>query len=92
MKFIKRDQLWESIAKEAYKAKQYRQKYEELEKELLDKLKDLSEDMSAEGKGFRFQKIERKGGVDYSSIPQLQGVDLDPFRKGVSYCWKLFKY
>ena len=34
-----------------------------------------------EGSGVRVTTFERKGNVDYSKIPQLKGVDLEPFRK-----------
>lgn len=39
-----------------------------------------------QGGGVRVQRKFRKGNVDYSKIPQLKGVDLEPYRKkGTSY-------
>jgi len=93
MDYIKREKEWENIAKEAYKAQKRRKEYEMLEKKLLEQLKFLSENESSESKNFRYQKIERKGSILYSKIPQLQGIDLEPYRKeGLTTSWKLFKY
>lgn len=38
--------------------------------------------------GVRVLQKSRKGNVDYSKIPQLQGVDLEPFRKPGSTFWE----
>lgn len=37
----------------------------------------------------RFLKISKKGNVDYSKVPQLEGVDLDKYRKNGSTYWKI---
>lgn len=56
-----------------------------------DKLDKLREQIVSVGKvgeieGVNISKIEKKGAVDYKSVPQLQGVDLEPYRKeGSSY-------
>jgi len=93
MSFIKRDKLWESVAKEAYKAQKKRKEYEEMERELLSKLKQLSSEQSSEAGGFRFQRIERKGAVKYSAIPALQNINLDEYRSETPVVsWKLFRY
>lgn len=39
--------------------------------------------------GIRVSKQTRNGNVDYASIPQLQGVDLEGYRKPPSSYWKL---
>jgi putative phage-type endonuclease len=41
--------------------------------------------------GYRVQWIERKGSVDYSKVPQLIGVDLEPFRKESSKVFDIRK-
>lgn len=40
---------------------------------------------------YTFKKICMKGSVDYSKIPQLDGVDLEPFRTKDSSRWVLHK-
>jgi len=93
MEFIKQSKAWENIAREAYKAQKLRKEYEELEKKLLAELKELSANENSEFGQFRFQKIERKGSIDYAAIPILKEMDLEPFRRaGTIVAWKLFKY
>lgn len=41
------------------------------------------------GGGLRVQKIVRKGAVDYARVPELAGVDLEPFRKAGSASWRI---
>lgn len=55
---------------------------EELKAHLLTRLKHPR----VRGNGVRIQKIFRKGNVDYSAVPQLEGIDLEGFRKpGTEY-------
>lgn len=41
------------------------------------------------GAGVTVQRSERKGAVDYSKIPELEGVDLDYYRKQPSTVWSV---
>lgn len=41
------------------------------------------------GGGLRVQKIVRKGAVDYAKVPELTGVDLEPYRKAASTSWRV---
>jgi len=93
MEFLKKDKEWEVVAREAYKAQKRRKEYEEIEKKLLAQLKELSENQNCEGSGFRFQRIDRRGSVDYAAIPELKLIDLEQYRRdGIISSWKLFKY
>jgi hypothetical protein len=89
--FIKRDSLWINVAREAYKAQKLRKQYEELEKKLLEQLKEVSENKSSFGGGFKFQCIERKGSIDYGSIEMLKTINLEQYRRDSTQSWKLFK-
>lgn len=51
----------------------------------------MAEDSSAIGSGVRLTKIIRKGNVDYKSIPELIGVDLERYRKKAIGSWRLQK-
>lgn len=42
-----------------------------------------------EGKGVKVAQIERSGAVDYKAIPELNGIDLEPYRKKGSTYWKI---
>lgn len=54
---------------------------EDREKELLECLKALSQERNSKGFGLTLQKQVCKGAVDYGKIPELQGIDLEPYRK-----------
>lgn len=72
-------------------------------KEQIDKLnqeKDQLEDQilavaEADGhprfhcSGIQLMKISRQGNIDYKSIPELKGIDLEKYRKGGSVYWKM---
>lgn len=53
-------------------------RYEAIKEQLKAWLGDRS---SADVAGVRIEWQEKKGLVDYAKVPQLQGVDLEPFRK-----------
>lgn len=75
------DLKWISSAEAVYKLQQKRKKIEEMERKALEELKILSRDVTTSGGRFLFAKEERKGSVDYKSIPILRGLDLEPYRK-----------
>lgn len=58
-------------------------------KEVLGELVLLSKDRPAIIHGRKLTKVERKGNVKYSDVPELKGVDLEPYRGKPSQYWKL---
>lgn len=52
-------------------------------KEVEEALKGLAAEQKkcVEGKWMRVEYSEAKGAVDYAKVPQLKGVDLEPYRK-----------
>lgn len=54
---------------------------EKLEKEYRRAIIEAAGDHSAIGYGIRLTKVVRKGNVDYKAIPELEGVDLEKYRK-----------
>jgi putative phage-type endonuclease len=61
------------------------------EKELREKLLELSGGHSTIGCGLKATRYEVEGRVDYARVPELQGVDLTPYRKPASERWRLSK-
>ena len=62
----------------------------ENKKEMLrNRLIRMSEEKDSKGFGVSVQKVTRKGSVDYSSIPELKGMDLEKYRKSSSEYWKI---
>lgn len=56
---------------------------------LMETLKRLSKEENSCGNLYQFSVTERKGPIDYSSIPQLHNVNLDLYRKEMVNVWKL---
>lgn len=65
---------------------------EEAEKAARQRLETLGEESgqkTLKGGGITLTRATRKGSVDYSKIPELQGIDLEPYRKAGSSYWKI---
>lgn len=75
------DDAWR-LAVEDWRAAQMRLKREqEAEKEARERLIQMAQGRTTEGFGVRVIRSERVGSVDYKSIPELESVDLDQYRK-----------
>lgn len=60
------------------------EKVEEARKKLLEICTE-----NTKGAGITVYKSERKGAVDYKKIPQLEGVDLEQYRKKSAQVWTI---
>lgn len=88
---VHRKSDWITIARQLYKLKQTRKELVKQEAKLKEELELLSENKNAKGGGFAFTCFMRRGAVDYSNVKELEGVDLEPYRKGSVAMWKLSK-
>ena len=61
----------------------------ERKRDLLQELTVLAKNRNALVHGCKLTKVERKGSVDYKSVPELKGVDLEKYRKKSSSHWRL---
>jgi putative phage-type endonuclease len=86
-KFI--SQEWETMAKEWKETNEQLKALTAKEKEYRQALITLACDGNATGAGIKLTKSIRKGTVDYSRIPELEGVDLDQYRKDPVVAWRL---
>jgi len=57
-------------------------------KEILNELVAIAGEKDADICGRKLTRIERKGAVQYGKIPELEGVDLEQWRKAPSSFWK----
>lgn len=80
---------WEILANQAYKISQQRKELEAVEKELFAQLKELSCHQDATFGRWSLVSTTRLGNVDYGSIPELSGVNLDQYRKEGIRVWSL---
>ena len=59
------------------------------EQEVRKQLVFLSGESNSKGAGISLCKVIRKGNIDYSLVPQLKGIDLEPYRKASSSSWRV---
>lgn len=62
---------------------------EKEEKRLREGLISLCGSQNSAGAGVKVARFLRKGLVDYGKVPQLQGIDLEKYRKKPVECWKI---
>jgi hypothetical protein len=84
-----RDECWIKLAQQTYEIQKMRKELEEKEDKLVQLLKNKSEDTSSRGGGYLFERIERKGSVQYTKIELLKQIDLELYRGAPSCAWKL---
>ena len=88
--FTEMDSLeWKQTAFEYANMKALREKYEKEEEVLKQRLIDQAGGKSVRGSGVQVTRYMRKGNVSYSDIPQLQGLDLDAYRKKPTESWRI---
>jgi hypothetical protein len=80
---------WKKLMKEYLPLDEEIKALEKRKSELKQGLKTLSQGRSATGHGGTLVKSMMPGFVDYSKIPQLQGVDLEPYRKPSFEKWEV---
>jgi putative phage-type endonuclease len=62
---------------------------EERRKAILAEIIALAKEQDADICGRKLTRVERKGAVDYSKIPALQGLDLEQYRRSGGEYWRL---
>jgi hypothetical protein len=87
--YVQRDAYWASRAHQLMKIKRSIEDLERVQFKLAEELKKLSEGVNSFGGGFRYTKSMRKGAVDYRIVPELIGVNLEPYRGDKVEVWKL---
>jgi len=80
--WVMQAQKWAAVNAELQAAK-------EKEKMLRESLIQLADNQNCQGVGVKVQKVVRKGTVDYKAIPELDGLNLDKYRKAPVEAWRL---
>ena len=86
--FVREDKEWSTLALEWNNNNQILKEAKEKEKILRESLIQLSKNKNTRGCGIRVQKIIRNGAIDYGSIPEIQGVHLEKYRKPSTVSWR----
>jgi len=84
----KYDTVFDSLADSWIWSKERLIRAQEEEKEFREALLKLCDKNCTNG-AVKCQKITRKGSIDYENIPELQGLDLEKYRKESSEYWKI---
>lgn len=82
-------QDWIYLVNEWKEIQSKKQFYEARESEVKEELLKLANYCPVQGAGLKFIKSIRKGNVEYSQVPELKGVDLEPYRKVSSEYWRI---
>jgi len=84
--FVERqDPKWIQLTNRLKEIRILQEEEEEIKKQLIS----LSEGKNSMGNGIRLTKCLRKGTVDYTKIPEIQGVDLEKYRKKAVSFWRI---
>lgn len=83
------DSIWREKAEKWRYVQEKLKRFETEEKRLREELIELADSKSCEGGGIRMTLSMRKGAIDYRSIPLLQGMDLESYRKKSSIIWSI---
>ena len=82
-------QICKIKAKALYDAQKLIKQYTEQAELLKQELKSLTNNQGFRAGGFIFDYTFRKGSIDYTRVPELQGVDLEKYRGSEIISWKL---
>lgn len=88
----KNDEVWSMAAESWIRCHNELEELKAREEELREQLVCLSGKTNAMGSGIRISRVLRKGNIDYKNIPQLQGLDLEPYRKPTTESWRISQY
>lgn len=83
------DASWSLCADRWIKAKEVLEEAQEEEKIARENLISLADGRSSRGGGISLTKITRPGSIAYDQIPELQGINLEPYRKAAIEFWKI---
>jgi putative phage-type endonuclease len=86
---VKDSELWKCTVEEYLSVSNQIKSLEAKEKELRNILIHQCNNQSSTGYGVKIGKSIRRGAVDYSAIPELEGVNLNKYRKDSIEVWTI---
>jgi putative phage-type endonuclease len=88
--YIVRDDIdWTSLVKEYKEVKAELDILRQCEEGIRDKIVELADKKNSIGHGLKLTRSMCKGQVDYKLVPELMGVDLEPYRKPSCEKWRI---
>lgn len=86
---LRSDEQWIAAAARYRNLSRIAEQAEIAASEARDELIRLAADQSSAGAGIKASRYFRAGAVDYKKVPQLKGVDLEPYRKAGAWQWRV---
>jgi putative phage-type endonuclease len=86
---IRTDDKWQVYARDWIEAHEKLKWWQDHEKAMRQDLIEASQSQNSKGCGVKVQKIMRSGAIDYSKIKELEGIDLDQYRKPETESWRI---
>jgi hypothetical protein len=86
---LREDDEWMKYSEEWKRVSQESKNLEVREKRLRDMLIGLSGGSNCSGGGIKLSREVRKGSINYSEIPEISKIDLEPYRKPSVEYWKI---
>lgn len=83
--------LWRQVAAEWIDTKRTMESLQEKEEALRRQIIHMSNRGNVKGCGIKVAKTIRRGSIDYRSVPEIQGMDLESYRKRDQEVWKITK-
>lgn len=80
-------EAWTDVAEQLFEQMEIIKHHQKLAQEYKEKLIELSYGKSYATPDYALIKSVRKGSVDYKKVKELQGVDLEPYRKEGCEIW-----
>lgn len=84
-----KDSRWQSLMLESQDIAEQVKLLKSRESEIKRELLDMSQGCAASGFGFRLVPRIAQGRIDYTAIPSLKDIDLEPFRKEPTISWRI---
>lgn len=85
----KTDRTWNELALELLTIRRQQRELNQREAEIKEALVSMSNHQNSTGGGIKLEKVVKRGSIQYSRVPQLQGVDLENFRSELTEYWKV---
>lgn len=86
---FREDEVWNRAASEWQAVSREIQSLESKEIALRKLLISMADKKSTVGSGIKLSRIMKKGAVDYKSIPELQVLDIEKYRKAPVETWRI---
>jgi len=86
---IRSDDMWVKVCEEWKEVYSKLKELETKEKDLRESIIHLTNNQNTRGGGIQVSKVIRQGNVEYSKIPELQGINLNLYRKKPTEYWKI---